>query len=53
MYEKYVDPKYLNHKKYEKDIQKDEGNVTKDETPEKKPIVKSSMSGYPQDSLEM
>jgi len=24
MYEKFVDPKYLNHKKYEKEIKEDE-----------------------------
>jgi hypothetical protein len=53
MYEKYVDPKYLNHQKYEKDIKKDEENLKKSETSEAKPIVKSSISGYPQDALEM
>lgn len=53
MYEKYVDPKYLSHQKYEKDIKKDEVNLKKDETPEVKPIVKSLMSRYPEDALEM
>lgn len=61
MYENYVDPKYLDYKKYGKEIKKDEENLKKDETSEgkpdetseAKPIVKSSMAGYPQDALEM
>lgn len=38
---------------YEKDTKKDEENLKKSETIEAKPIVQSSISGYPQDALEM
>lgn len=40
-YEKYVDPKYLNKKKYDQELKKDEGK--KDEKVQFSPKVKSSL----------